>query len=157
MNPDNKPIMDVSRPGAVAATPSGKPIITANKPIVKDPMMSSQNSGFNSESITKFNFNEKQETANVNPEGIKTDAVPDMSPEQYAEETRNSANEQKSNLNNLDLNGDNVNPETGHTLVADKAVAGQFNTSKKGRILLIILLLLVLAVGGYFGYMFLLT
>lgn len=157
MNQDNKPIMDVARPGAVAATPSGKPIITANKPVVKDPMMSSQTSSFNSDIITKFNYNEKQDKSNVTPDGIKIDSVPDMTPEQYAEETRNSTIEQKSNLNNLDLNGDNVNPETGHTLVADKAVAGQFNTSKKGKVFLIIFILLVLAVGGYFGYTILLT
>lgn len=39
MNNDVKSVFDVKKPGSVAAEQTGKPVITNNQPLQKDPMM----------------------------------------------------------------------------------------------------------------------
>lgn len=161
MNDDKSgPIMDVSRPGAIPAAPQSKPVITANKPVVKDPMMSStpikvQNSQDPDKATDVNNSNSGVEN-NMTPDGYKFKPVPtNVSPEEYAEQARPKSEDltaQKDGLANVDVSGDSVSPETGHSLVANKAVSGQFKPSNKGKIFLILIILIILAAVGYFVF-----
>ncbi len=150
---EGQPIMDVSRPGATPASPTSRPVITSNQPLVKDPMMSAAQPVKNDIPITPV------QNIDHNVETVKQDKINENvtrpTPEEYAEMTANSKPlPVPSNLSDQNLGTNVGNPETGHTLVNDQASFGHMKPKRSKKIIWIILFVLLLAAAGFAYYQY---
>jgi hypothetical protein len=151
MNNDvNKPIMDVKKPGNVAANPTSKPVITQTQPTIQDPMVAP------SDAPSNINLDptpiKKPETEPVvsstiddMPAGPSAPAT-NLTPEEFADAAGSQSPQPMPGNSMPDIGQDHANPETGHKLIQDEPTFSQVSSHKRGlKLILISVILLVIA------------
>ncbi len=120
---------DISKPGSTPATPSGRPVIPATKPVQADPMFAKQSTG---------------------PLPLAPTPTPTPTPPVSPTPTPSSLVTQPEVPNQIA----GVNAEPVHKMSHQEAFFGHVGSHHKGRNrFLIVLLVLILAGAGIFGYL----